>query len=73
MTAAAARHRSFFLPVLSGLIALTWVALWAWSRSPYGRYLEHGNWFEAGPGASLCRVVPGGTSSFPRCFMARAG
>jgi predicted metal-binding membrane protein len=61
----AARHQSVFLPVLSGLIALTWVALWVWSQSPYGRYLEHGNWFDAGPGALLCRVVPAGEVVVP--------
>jgi predicted metal-binding membrane protein len=64
-TMAAARHRSFFLPVLSGLIALTWVALWVWSRSPYGRYLEHGNWFDAGLGALLCRTIPAGEVIVP--------
>ena len=61
----AVRHRSVFLPVLSGLIALTWVALWVWSRSPYGRYLEHGNWFDAGFGALLCSVVPAGEAVVP--------
>lgn len=35
------RHRSLFLPVLVSLIALAWVALFIWERSPYGRYLSH--------------------------------
>jgi len=35
------RHRSVFLPVLIGLIALAWAALFIWERSPYGRYLNH--------------------------------
>src|SRR5438874_12585712 len=60
-----AQHRSIFVPVFCALIALTWAALWAWSRSPYGRYLEHGNWFDAGAGALLCRVVPGGDVVVP--------
>jgi predicted metal-binding membrane protein len=30
-----------FVPVLAGLIALAWAVLWAWERSPYGRYLNH--------------------------------
>jgi len=34
-------HRSLFLPTLSGLIALTWLTLWIWEQSPYGRYLNH--------------------------------
>ena len=61
----AARHRSFFLPLLGGLIAFTWFALWAWSASPYGKYLQHGNWFDLGPAAFLCRAVPGGDVVVP--------
>ena len=34
-------HRSLFVPVLAGLIALAWVTLAIWERSPYGRYLKH--------------------------------
>jgi predicted metal-binding membrane protein len=34
-------HRSLFLPVLVSLIALAWVTLFVWERSPYGRYLSH--------------------------------
>ena len=61
----AARHRSAFLPLLGGLIAFTWFTLWAWSVSPYGKYLQHGNWFELGPAAFLCRAVPGGEIFVP--------
>jgi len=35
-------HRDVFVPFLAGLIALAWIVLWAWERSPYGRYLGHG-------------------------------
>jgi predicted metal-binding membrane protein len=56
-----ARHRRVFLPVLVGLVALAWATLWLWTRSPYGRYLEHGDWTAAEPAAWLCRVVPGGS------------
>jgi predicted metal-binding membrane protein len=35
-------HRDLFLPTLLGLITLAWVTLWLWERSPYGRYLGHG-------------------------------
>jgi len=34
-------HRSLFLPVVGALIALAWVTLFVWERSPYGRYLSH--------------------------------
>ncbi len=37
----AASHQSVFLLILVGLIALTWVVLWLWEQSPYGRYLNH--------------------------------
>jgi predicted metal-binding membrane protein len=53
-----ARHRRVFLVVLTALIALAWLALWAWARSPYGRYLDHEDWTASGPAAFLCRVVP---------------
>ena len=61
----AARQRSVFLPLLGGLIAFTWFALWAWSASPYGKFLQHGNWFELGPAAVLCSEVPGGDIIVP--------
>ena len=65
---AVVRHRSLFLPLLGGLIALTWLALWAWSGSPYGRYLQHESWFDAGLGAQLCSAVPGGSVLVPALF-----
>jgi predicted metal-binding membrane protein len=34
--------RKAFLWSISSLVALTWLILWAWGRSPYGRYLGHG-------------------------------
>ena len=30
-----------FLPLMGGLISLTWITLWFWEQSPYGRYLNH--------------------------------
>lgn len=59
------RHRRVFLVVLTALIALAWLALWAWARSPYGRYLEHDDWTASGPAAFLCRVVPAGEVVVP--------
>jgi len=34
-------RKSMFTVVLLGLVALAWVALWVWGRSPYGRFLSH--------------------------------
>ena len=61
----AARHRRVFVPVLAALVLLSWVTLWAWARSPYGRYLEHGDWTATGPAAFLCSAVPGGDVVVP--------
>ena len=61
----AAHHRRVFLPVLGALVGLAWLALWAWARSPYGRYMDHGDWTASGPAAFLCRVVPAGDVVVP--------
>jgi predicted metal-binding membrane protein len=50
--------RRWFLPIAGGLTAAAWLALLLWDRSPYGRYLHHGNWTEIGFGASLCSALP---------------
>jgi len=34
-------ERRLYLPLLGGVIALAWLTLWIWERSPYGRYLRH--------------------------------
>lgn len=66
------RHYHVFVPVLAVLIALAWLTLWAWARSPYGRYLEHGDWTASGPAAFLCRAVPGGDVIVPVVLYAAA-
>jgi predicted metal-binding membrane protein len=33
--------RRAFLWLIASLVALAWLALWTWERSPYGRYLDH--------------------------------
>jgi predicted metal-binding membrane protein len=66
------RHRRTFVPLLLALVALAWVLLWAWARSPYGRYLEHGDWTASGPAAVLCRVVPAGAVVVPAAIYAGA-
>lgn len=59
------RHRRAFVPLLAALVLLAWLALWAWGRSPYGRYLEHTDWTASGPVALLCSVVPAGPVLVP--------
>jgi predicted metal-binding membrane protein len=68
----ASHHQRVFLPVLAALIGLAWVALWAWSRSPFGRYLQHDDWAVSGPAAFLCRAVPGGELLLPAALYAAA-
>ncbi len=38
----AVTHRSYFLPAMGALVTVAWLTLWIWDRSPYGRYLTHG-------------------------------
>lgn len=64
MMTARARERAF-APLLAALVALAWFALWAWARSPWGRYLDHGDWTLEGPAAALCRAIPGGVWLVP--------
>ena len=66
------RHRRVFLPLLAGVVVLAWFALWAWARSPYGRYLDHGDWTASGPLAALCSVVPAGIYVVPAALSASA-
>ena len=61
----ASRHVRVFVPILAALVAFAWVALWAWTRSPYGSYVEQGNWIASGSIAFMCRVVPGGNVIVP--------
>ena len=34
-------RRDLFLPAIGSLVAVAWLTLWVWERSPYGRYLSH--------------------------------
>lgn len=63
--AAASRHRRVLVLLLAALVALAWAALWAWAASPYGRYLDHGDWTAEGPVARLCAAIPAGTLVVP--------
>jgi|HubBroStandDraft_6_1064221.scaffolds.fasta_scaffold107203_2 predicted metal-binding membrane protein len=62
---ALADARGAFLPVLAGLVALAWLTLLLWAQSPYGRYLDHGQWTEIGIAGELCRALPAGTIILP--------
>jgi predicted metal-binding membrane protein len=57
--------RRYFLLLMSGLVGSTWLTLWLWAESPYGRWLDHGQWTEAGLAASLCRALPAGEWVLP--------
>ena len=58
------RRRSF-LPIIGSLVVFAWVALLLWERSPYGRYLDHGQWTDIGLAASLCSALPAGHIVLP--------
>jgi predicted metal-binding membrane protein len=68
----ASRHRRVFAGVLGAMVVLAWAALWAWTGSPYGRYLEHGDWTASGPAAALCSAVPAGGVVVPMALYACA-
>lgn len=67
-----AHHTRVFLPLLAALVLLAWAVLWAWAGSPYGRYLEHGDWTATGPMAALCRALPAGEVLVPLLLYALA-
>jgi predicted metal-binding membrane protein len=58
------RHGSA-LPLIGGLIAFAWLTLVLWEQSPYGRYLDHGQWTELGLAAYVCHSLPAGNVVLP--------
>jgi predicted metal-binding membrane protein len=50
--------RRWFVPLAGLLTAAAWLALFLWRQSPYGRYLDHGNWTASGLGGSICAALP---------------
>jgi predicted metal-binding membrane protein len=44
----AVAERKAFLWSIGSLIVLSWLTLWLWGRSPFGRYLDHGRLGEIG-------------------------
>lgn len=71
MKAQAAR-RHLFPALLAAMVVLAWISLWAWSRSPWGGYLQHDDWTASGPAAALCRALPGGAVLVPAALYAGA-
>jgi predicted metal-binding membrane protein len=51
--------------LIAALVALAWVALAAWSASPWQRWLDHGSWADTTWLATLCRAVPQGDAILP--------
>jgi predicted metal-binding membrane protein len=56
--------------LIAGLALAAWLALWIWSASPYGRYVDHGRWTDAGALAAICRAVPQGELVVPALLYA---
>ena len=54
------------------LAAAAWLALWAWSASPYARYLDHGRWTDPGVAGPLCSALPAGEVLVPALIYAGA-
>jgi predicted metal-binding membrane protein len=66
-------ERSVALAALLGALAVgAWGILWAWSASPYARYVAHGGWLDDGAFAALCRSIPAGTIVVPAALYALA-
>jgi predicted metal-binding membrane protein len=58
-------RREAWLPVIGCLIALSWLTLAIWEQSPYGRYLDHGEWLQFGFAANICHALPAGSVLVP--------
>ncbi len=58
--------------VVATLSAVAWLALAAWSVSPYARYLEHGGWTDDGLFGALCSSIPQGALVVPALVYAFA-
>jgi predicted metal-binding membrane protein len=59
------RAPGLFLPLAGGLIGLAWAALLLWEISPYGRYLNHGQWTDVGLASTICAALPAGNVLAP--------
>ncbi len=61
----ATSHRRAFFSLGLALTAFAWFLLWIWAGSPYGRYLDHGDWTQIGIVGSICAALPLGASIVP--------
>ena len=64
--------RTLLFPLLALIVVAAWAGLWLWGASPYGRYLDHGGWGDAGALAALCRAIPQGDLIVPAVLHAAA-
>ena len=53
---------------MGSLVALTWLVLWIWQQSPYGRYLNHGQWGHEGHSLVISAALPFGEIAVPALF-----
>ena len=60
MWAASRDDRRFFAVLVAALVALAWLALFVWGRSPYARYLSHHSLEEVGGDLLLMLVFVAG-------------
>lgn len=58
-------QRIWFLSAFLVLTSLAWLTLWLWAQSPYGRYLDHGDWTTIGIASSICLAIPAGNVVLP--------
>jgi len=70
LAARALERRNAFLPLVGGLITLAWITLALWECSPYGRYLDHGQWTNIGLAAYVCHSLPAGSVLLPALLYA---
>jgi predicted metal-binding membrane protein len=63
-------HRRVFYGTGLMLAALAWALLWAWAASPWGRYLDHGDWTRIGLVGSICAALPAGDWLVPAALYA---
>jgi predicted metal-binding membrane protein len=61
-----------FWTLMAMLVVASWGVLWLWSASPYGRFLDHAGWGDAGALAALCLAVPQGDIVVPAVLHAAA-
>lgn len=66
-------HRYAFMAIFWALIALAWMALILWQASPYGRYVDHGEWTATGLAAALCSTLPDGAVAVLPALLYAAG